>query len=116
MHLIVINRNDEQLEFTVDSEDSRGGLTVTQVSDNHVQWEPEMLAELQRFHKYHPQINKCFRELYAREEPVDSNDTEGTTVSTKVNSKENEYSGATTYPFSAKAYQPEQTCSLVNDI
>lgn len=115
-------RDDSRNEFVVDPSSSLfetaylGGLSLSEVSDNHVVWEPEMLAEFERFHKYHPQINKCSRELYAKENSSSSNDGSSTTSGTRriVRSGANidDYSGATAYPFSAKEYQPERSCSL----
>ncbi len=94
-----------------------GGLSLGEVSDNHVVWEPEMIAEFERFHRYHPQMNKCSRELYAKE---GNSNSEGSTIIgggsarriVRSGANIDDYSGATAYPFSAKEYQPERSCSL----
>ncbi|CAL8072115.1 unnamed protein product [Orchesella dallaii] len=94
-----------QLEFVVDPPESMGGLTISEVSDNFVEWNVENRAELQRFHFYHPQINSCPRDLYTRnllnsgESQVDPDD----------------FSASVIYPSNARVYQPKETCSFAKN-
>lgn len=114
-------RDDTRNEFVVDPSSSLfetaylGGLPLNEVSDSHVIWEPLMLAEFERFHRYHPQMNKCSRELYAKENIPNDGSTSSVVGGTRriVRSGANidDYSGATAYPFSAKEYKPERGCS-----
>lgn len=88
-----------------------GGVPLTSVSDDHVDWEPEVRAEFERFHRYHPQINSCFKEPYAR---VQSSAENGESVRrlTRAGATRDNFRGATTYPFSSKEYIPEGSCSI----
>ncbi|ODM96226.1 DBH-like monooxygenase protein 1 [Orchesella cincta] len=92
--------SNAKLEFVVDPPSRLSGLTITQVSDNHVQWNLQRRAELQKFHEYHPQVAKCSRELFAR-----NSRRSGTRFI-------DDLTGSTGYPFSAKPYQPELSCSF----
>jgi len=53
-----------RLEFVVDPPHKLAGLTISQVSDNHVKWTLERRRELQRFARYIPQKSQCSRIEY----------------------------------------------------
>ncbi|CAL8072117.1 unnamed protein product [Orchesella dallaii] len=95
--------SNAKMEFIVDPPNRLEGLTITQVSDKHVQWNLQKRAELQNFHEYHPHVALCSRELFARNS---QGARRGGTRSI------DDLTGSTGYPFSAKKYQPELSCSF----
>lgn len=93
-------------DFLVDPPHPLAGLTISQVSDNHVDWTEERREELQRFHLKHPQWGRCPRELYAGG-PAEGGLTAG-------QNQIDEAEGVVTYPRKVRPYQPERSCSFKN--
>ena len=108
---IKLFRSTPHLEFVVDPPHRLAGLTITEVSDNHVNWNLQLREELERFHLNHPHVNRCPTELYAR---VRSDPNEGDHGRLSDGRSENsEDSGnLVSYPTQAVPYRPRRSCSF----
>lgn len=109
--------NEDLLEWVAATPEDLAGLTMTEISDNFVNWDEGRRQELKRFHDAHPHVSRCSRHLSSRRpEQVQALLESGALVltgspSTSVNTAD-DYNGPGTYPFRARQYVPQQSCSF----
>lgn len=85
----------DRLEFTVNPPHPLAGLSITEVSNNHVNWTIARREELQRYHNYRPHRNRCTREFWARDAIVPPTVNAGVTVN---------------FPYRAKPFVQDRKC------
>lgn len=101
-----ITWSDRHLEFLVNPPHPLAGLRISEVSDNHVDWTLERREELDRFHLYHPHVNRCPQELYSLEDAGGAHLHSGTAENPQNTGV------PVTFPMVVRPYQPEPSCSL----
>lgn len=109
------------MEYLVSASHPLEGRTITEVSDNFVEWDIERREELQRFHLTYPHVNRCPRELYAVEgddyqdgisySSVNSYKKRKLSDGTSENSADDPEGRSVSYPFAARPYKQRQDCS-----
>jgi len=90
-----ITWDPSQLEYVVSSPHNLAGLTISQVSDNHVNWTIQKRDELQRFTRTHPQGAACARIRYGDTGPSASDN----------------FTVVTTFPTNIRPFQRKAECS-----
>lgn len=83
-----------RIGYLVDPPHSLAGLSISEVSDNHVDWSIAKREELRNYHLYSPHINLCPAGPW-----VSAGSLVGVTIS---------------FPYAARPYKPDSSCSGAN--